>query len=207
MAIIIFDLDDTLLDTERFKADYFTALAGILGVSLRTIFYLYEKFKVTQNGNFDHAPYVAFMANKLQKEVPAPAAALLERFSWRDYADQSVFDILRILQKEHDLHLVSKGAPKLQKIKLRDSGLGEFFFTENTVFHEEFKTDAIRKNFTDMPIYFVNDKLNETREVAEHFPSFIPIVFTGYSKKNIADLPDRYHVIDELSQLFDIIKK
>jgi hypothetical protein len=115
--------------------------------------------------------------------------ALLDWFKsldFKSYLFENSEDVLRTLQKENKLILLTKGAEDYQKMKVDGSGINKYFHEVHIVptDKELFLKD---KNF-EGPIYFINDKINENEKIRTLFPDLKVIhAHNDFNIKNLLE--------------------
>lgn len=187
---IILDFDNTLFDTDGFKRALSGALVE-LGVSRETFWQLYPR--VLDHGG-ERLGYSVERHAKLLHELlpdvdPYRATVLLDRVVDRSaeflFPDAKDF-LSRMISLNVPLRLLSRGDEWFQRRKIAASGL-------DRLVHEidvgpEAKTVRIAKlPEVEGRTVFVNDHLEETREVMRSRPDWMPIL-----KRRLDIPPEKY---------------
>ncbi len=121
--IVIFDLDNTLLDTARFKKDIFTTIERF-GVSRRKALECYAHIK---NDPFTFKKFVnALIPEKLERLT---ALTVLDTLltSRASYNYPGAGNMLKKLSKTNKILMVTYGSKNMQTRKIHQSGLGKYF--------------------------------------------------------------------------------
>lgn len=135
---LVFDLDDTLLDTNqlrRRRARVVRELGGLAPARKRVL----PDFKTFNIANFARA---VFPRN------PGVARQLIQAMNQgvresKSYLYPGVMQFLQKLAQQHNLILVTYGDPSLQRRKLAYSGIGKFF-SRIIITSESSKLKALR---------------------------------------------------------------
>ena len=196
---IIFDFDDTLFNTKKFKDDYFQLLTET-GLTASEIQELYSSFSKTAQSKTNRG-FEDFLS---QKGYPV-TTSLKERFNSFDlnvYVKHETVSTLENLKKDFILVLLTKGEEVFQTWKVNGSGLSSFF--SEVITTEGNKEEILsQKSFLE-PVFFINDKSEENFAVKQNFPSWtvlhtheyvVPVVESGIlvsslsnAEKKIRDL-------------------
>ncbi len=190
IAKVILDLDHTLLDTRDFKAALAASLAPH-GVAEEKFWGTYCQARDRKEGRSDyrfetHAELLAAGGEVDHAAVLAALRAVLARTEDFLFPDAKGF-LSRLISLGVDTELVTRGDPEFQTAKIKASGIDKLVsdFTAS----DEKKSKIVREKIVGAKgfVYFVNDHLDETLEVAKEVPGLIPIL------KRRPDLsPERY---------------
>jgi FMN phosphatase YigB (HAD superfamily) len=168
MATIIFDLDDTLINTHLLKESVADKLFSY-GIPRDIVDSAYHIAK-ERAGNYTLQAHVDVIREKHSFEIPEDV------FVWFSTEDLSVYvfpeyeTILETLRENHTLILLTKGEAEFQKMKIAGSGLGTYFqHIHITPYPKEVLLS--REEF-ELPIVFVNDKKEENEKIKELFTDF-----------------------------------
>lgn len=168
---IIFDLDHTLFDTRAFKRDIFHLLKKY-GISEEAFRASYNEYVGARNLNYDLERHVLLLCKKYDinfSEIKAKIKDFL-RASFTKYLRDDALSVLETLQqREHQLILITKGYPKFQRIKIKQSGL-EDVFKNNIFVCKEKKEEILAKLDLSGTVYFINDQWHETERIKTQFP-------------------------------------
>lgn len=141
--IILFDWDDTLFSKAEYKKNLRSNLARICEVSEKEIFDFEEKYfeNLVNSGDFQIDDFVGSFSQRFNKKIN------LEDFSTdrlgiysRALFSETV-EVLNKLKNNFQLGIYSQGFDSLQRIKIRSSGI-ENFFDQNLIFINRNKLDS-----------------------------------------------------------------
>ncbi|MFA5749959.1 MAG: HAD hydrolase-like protein [Candidatus Shapirobacteria bacterium] len=125
-GVILFDIDNTLIDTKKLSFLAYTDIAEQTGLSLEKIIKIKNKYKSTLEKNTDFYPddLINFLEKKTGQKID-------NSFDKKDFYLESLFegtvDILKKLQKTNKLGIYSEGFTDYQTKKLEFSGIIDFF--------------------------------------------------------------------------------
>lgn len=172
--IIIWDFDDTLFHTARFKADRKKALISV-GVSADDFDETYTLSRLT---NGEHAytteKHVAALQAKGYPKKQVEAAFLQVETKLDTYVlphAQHVLAQCRTLGAEQ--YLLSLGSSEFQHLKVAQAKIAEYF---SQIYYEQIsKEDAISRiikegGFDPSSIWCINDKVDESLRIQEKIP-------------------------------------
>ncbi len=168
--IIIFDLDDTLIDTELLKQNLFAFLTDY-GCKKKIVEYLYQKtkekfFHISLDNYWQVVKDFLKSQNKI---VDFKLVDFKNKLKGVELKLAGVEKILTFCQKNKKLnyYLLSVGDEKWQKTKLELSGLNKFFY--NNVFYvkQSLDKDQVVKGFLskNKQVILFNDKVGEFENV------------------------------------------
>lgn len=178
--MFIIDFDDTLFDTHAFKEVRQKTLSSI-GISD-------EIYKKSYHEAYNNSFGVNTYSNDRHAEV-------LTAYGFDKQAVLSALDGLNILLKNllfpdtiyflewlkklnQKLILLSLGESSWQKMKIDNTGIREYFVKVFTI--DDTKEHVIEKILEEFAkekeVWFINDKIDETRKVIERFPHLKPIL-------------------------------
>jgi len=140
--IILFDWDDTLFSKAEYKKNLRGNLARICEVSEEEIFELEEKYfdNLINSGDFQIDDFVRTFSQRFNKKIN------LEDFSTDRLGIYSralfpeTIGVLNKLKINFQLGIYSQGFDSLQKIKIKSSGI-ENFFDQNLIYINRNKLD------------------------------------------------------------------
>ncbi|MFA6184836.1 MAG: hypothetical protein WCT51_02765 [Candidatus Shapirobacteria bacterium] len=199
--LILFDWDDTLFSKVEYKKNLRSSLARICKVSKEEIFDFEEKYfeNLNKSDDFKIDDFVESFGQKFDKKIE------LEDFSSDKLGIYSkalfpeTISVLKSLKNNFDIGIYSQGFSSLQIIKIKSSGIGEFF----------------NKNF----IYINRDKLNadflaklpdgaiiidDKKEVVEKLNNLNRFSIVWVNRKNDEQL-DGVVTIKNLEELIDLV--
>ncbi|MCX6780073.1 MAG: hypothetical protein NT034_02750 [Candidatus Magasanikbacteria bacterium] len=177
--MFIIDFDDTIFDTRALKLARLEALKTI-GVSEELFWKTYKQARSDREGNFTytdrrHAQFLAienFDEEKIFGKL-SEASQHLENFLFPDS-----HDFLEALKKyDQSMILLSLGDTNFQEFKLDGSKIRRYF---NHVFLVSESKDNILKQIfefkKDKEVWFINDKVKETKILWDKFPTIKPVL-------------------------------
>ncbi len=139
-ASVLLDLDYTLLDADKLKQRLFAIAAKDMSAS--SVRRLYERFK--RSGLFSPASFAETLsADGLPIRGPEEFGLLFRRKKAYNYPGAEKF-LKSLKLKGYDLHLISYGDEKYQRLKVRQSGLGRYF-AKILITRQVSKEDALRR--------------------------------------------------------------
>lgn len=173
--MFVIDFDDTLFDTQAFKDARCRALVPC-GVSPEIFWETYRLARNTPEGLFvysnnRHAEILAERGFDRQCVIDA-----FERASGEHLIASFLFEeakpFLDFLKTFHQpLVLLSLGDTAAQELKVRASGIHNYF--DRVFFVDAGKVAVMRELMGavhDSDVWFINDKVGETKEIADFFP-------------------------------------
>ena len=207
---VIFDLDNTLLDTEKFKIYIDSFLISDFGLSV-------EEAKEVYVAARDQSNKVVFSQELLKEKLKDKLFSLkrefdegrfdqrLQSINWKAYLLPGAIDIVECCQQRGvGIALLSLGYSKWQLYKVENSGLGGYFnaVRGNLILTSqpgEGKVEALKKFLGQGcidgdGIVVVNDKPDETFLIMQEFKKIIALL-----REEIKD--DRYR-----GEIFDGIR-
>lgn len=171
----IFDLDDTLFNTHHFKQMRYESLARF-GISKEQYFETSERARKLDNGLFGytnerHAQALAeldFDKDAILAALQATSTIEILRTFLNDGAIECLEEIKKI---GRPMILLSLGDSGFQELKTIGSGVHTYF--DRTFMVNDTKLHVLQELFSKYSpkdAWFINDKIDETRELTEHFP-------------------------------------
>jgi FMN phosphatase YigB (HAD superfamily) len=123
-VVFLLDVDNTLLDNDRLKADLASRIAFIVGPERAARFWeIYEQVRV-EEGYVDYPETVKRWAAELQNQSGGDELmALLDDLPFAGYVYPHALDTLAYLQSIGPVAIVSDGDQVFQPLKIRLSGL------------------------------------------------------------------------------------
>lgn len=170
--MFIFDFDDTLFDTDRYKQHRFSLLEPF-GISADLAQTTYHDIRVSGQ------PYSNEKHARVLEGLGHPFTKVFEALEMADgeWLKQFVFpDTVSILTTVRSLSvpvvMVTLGDPAFQKSKIVSCGLESYF--DNIYYSDRHKGVALKQALTDYPdhapYWFINDKIKETQEMKALYP-------------------------------------
>lgn len=174
MAIdrIIIDFDDTLFDTITLK-DEFKEMLARHGVNGGLFDESYQEAKTRNcHGDYDFDTHLLVLEEKCAGFDQKKAARDLEdlKKNLEKYLLAEADNFLEYFkQKKIPLILLTLGDEEIQKSKISQSKIGKFFHKIRIVHNKALCCDELAASETG-EIIFINDKIQETKELLEAFP-------------------------------------
>lgn len=177
--MFIIDFDDTLFDTQAWKQARLDIIKE-MGISEEIYWETYKQARRDGKGNFvysdrRHAQFLAVFGFDEDKIVEkfSEVSAELYKFLFSD-----TVDFLESLKKyDQPMILLSLGDPNFQEFKLDGAGIRRYF---NHIFmvsepKDKALSDIFKFEKADN-VWFVNDKVEETKDLVGKFPVLKPVL-------------------------------
>lgn len=198
---IFVDLDDSLMDTKKYKAKLFDLLVAY-GVPMELAQSTYKK--IIDNYTFENQ---LAMLRDLSYDLPSEVLSKMYDLLKTNYLLPGAREFLQYLrtQTEH-LILVSNGNPPYQMLKIDSLKIKDYF--EQIVIGTDGK-EAVLKNFSAdfTRSLFINDKLGENEKVRAAFPGLLITGLINRKYWTIADYEQAgYAVFENLADLGEYLK-
>ena len=220
----IFDLDNTLIDTERIK-ELFRQLAMDHGCSEEDAFKIYDKAR-TEDGKMvlTWKSYINELEKFLNKSLDNEKVKTIEeKLSNEDLFLSGAVELIELLKgKGLSLYLLSLGVKDWQEEKIAWAGIKKYFDDEHIIFTQntsEGKAEVLERvfgrDFDGDDAFLFNDKPDETDKLLEAFPELI--AFVRYAAKDVRyneedyfeltrKYPNRVFWSEDLSDLLESVK-
>ncbi|HBW73711.1 MAG TPA: hypothetical protein DEF59_00385 [Candidatus Magasanikbacteria bacterium] len=176
---MIIDFDDTLFHAYRFKR-MLCESANRFGFSKEEFWSTYKQTRDSRHGMLSYT-FARHAENLYALHSDFATAQELENAFKNVLENENfVFDdapaFLNFLKNQgKTLILLSLGDPVFQNNKVVKSGLAHFF--DHIEFVDTNKLNVIPDLVDERePVYFLNDKVLETKEIFEHYPHWFPLV-------------------------------
>lgn len=130
--LILFDWDDTLFSKVEYKKRLRSNLAKICGVSEEEIFKFEEKYfeNLKRSDDFQIKNFVESFSEKFDKKIELKDFSSDNLKIYSGALFTKTISVLEKLKDNFDLGIYSQGFVSLQKIKIRSSGVDNFFEKE-----------------------------------------------------------------------------
>jgi len=199
--IVIFDLDYTLLDTEKFKID----LAKTIGISFEVFSDSYRQFvsgdgtqqrktRYILNEHLDSLIKSGAVKASEKKQIEMKVEEFLKRID--DYLFAEAEDVLRNLKdRGHELILATFGNPEWHQLKVGNLSIKKYF--DQIIITDKDKSPLIeflKKN--DKEIAVVNDNAGETIAMQEALGHCQIILIAGPYSNNCEHNFEEHELID-----------
>ena len=146
--IILFDWDDTLFSKTEYKKNLRNNLARICETTEEKIFEFEEKYfdSLSRSDNFEINDFVNNFAQKFNKKIELNDFSTDNLKIYSKALFPETIEVLNKIKEKYILGIYSQGFVNLQKLKIKNSGV-ENYFDENLFFIDRNKTqiDFIKK--------------------------------------------------------------
>lgn len=167
MATIIFDLDDTLYDTQKLKKDISEVFRKHL-ISEEDINSSYLIARKDLNYNFTkHIEILNVSYPNLKREIILEE---LNNLFLNDYLIENTQNLLKNLKIGNKIILLTNGVDFMQRKKIESSNI-ENYFDEIHIIQNP-KHEYLQNFNFEKEVYFINDKESENQEIKKLFPHF-----------------------------------
>lgn len=177
--MFIIDFDDTLFDTHRFKLERFLSVRN-LGIDEAVWAETYKQARNDHSGLFTysdrrHAQFLGVRSfdEELVFKKLSEVSNRCEEFLFSDAIE--FLDFLKTTKQR--LILLSLGDPNFQEFKVNGAKIHNFF--DHVFFEALDKKKVIEKIFKFEPandVWFINDKVSETRDIFEKYGDIRPVL-------------------------------
>jgi FMN phosphatase YigB (HAD superfamily) len=141
--VILFDWDDTLFSKAEYKKNLRSNLARICEVSEEEIFEFEEKYfeNLTRSDNFQIDDFVKSFSDEFNKKIDLKDFSSDKLGIYSKALFPESINTLKKLKNNFQLGIYSQGFDSLQRIKIKSSGI-EDFFDEKLIFIDRNKLDS-----------------------------------------------------------------
>ncbi|OGH65673.1 MAG: hypothetical protein A3J66_01345 [Candidatus Magasanikbacteria bacterium RIFCSPHIGHO2_02_FULL_47_14] len=179
--MFIVDFDDTLFDTQALKQARLEAVQQ-LGVSEEEYWESYREARNSHDGLFTysderHAEVLGargYSRDEVLFQLKTTTGDMLPDFLFPD-----TIPFLQDLKKyQQPMILLSLGNPGFQKLKTEGAGVNPYF-DQIYMVHDTKRhvlEQLFARNDVDNTVWFINDKVAETKDLAQEFPGLKPIL-------------------------------
>jgi beta-phosphoglucomutase-like phosphatase (HAD superfamily) len=182
--IVLFDLDNTLIHTERIKTDVFFVVAQSYGLSLEEAKELYRSVR-NENGRVVLSPqsFAQGLSIKVEVEqnlIEENMYALLHEKMQEFCVDGAIDFVYIASQTGFGMYIVSLGVHSWQEDKIEAAGFGTYFPKEKRILprldldEKNAKAIALQEFFGERIMgersILINDKPAETAQLLQTFP-------------------------------------
>jgi phosphoglycolate phosphatase-like HAD superfamily hydrolase len=202
--LILFDIDDTLLNTELLKKLQPQTLANYLGISISNLTQTRTNYlnKLEKSSDFSINDYLKIVAKQHKKTLKELREVFLDKKNFRNCLYEDVQPVLKSLKKSgYKLGIFSEGFPEFQEHKLKVNKL-EKFFDQQYLHILRRKLD--NKMLSNLPnkTMIVDDK-PVVIEKLKSFANIIPIQIVRENKKDNSIVCKKH--ISNLSELINLL--
>jgi len=172
---IIFDLDHTLLNTKRLNKDSFVILkkAGATDLQINDS---YKYLLSLSRFNYNFTNHAKAIQRKYKMKLDFEIINNFLNSSFKKYLNKGALLILNYLKKNNwEIILLTAGNPQYQKIKIKQSGLADYF-DKILISHGCSKNETLKK-YINKEAVFVNDFWDETKGIMKEFKKFTYILY------------------------------
>lgn len=176
----IIDFDDTLFDTHGWKQARFASLEP-LGISTDLVKKTYKDIRQKPNVVYSDDVHAEILATYdfPREEVKHVFSAIATPEILRKFVFDDTHEFLKEVKTSgKPMILLSTGDPFFQRKKVDAVGVTEYF--DQIIFVQDKKEEMVGKILDryDYPeyVYFINDKIEETKSVMAHYPNLIPLM-------------------------------
>lgn len=157
--VFLFDVDNTLLDNDRLKADLATALAQDLGAGPAADFWrLYEEVRIDEDGVVDYPETLRRFAARYPG-LAQRADALVNGVAFDAYVYPGALKVIADCRSTGTPVVLSDGDPVYQVAKIERSGIAAAVAGQVLVFdHKEDHLDEVTTRFPAGRYLMVEDK-------------------------------------------------
>ena len=178
--MFIIDFDDTLFNTQYYHQKRLEAMTE-LGVTPEIYWQTYKESRLDGGGKFVYDDEVH--AEKISRQGFDYEEILLRFESLKNKVKEFLFSDAEVFLQDlkklgQPMYLLSWGSENFQKTKkVEPSGIAEYF---DNVFYTAEPKDFFLKRFLsekeNESVWFVNDKPEESKRLADNFPQLVPIM-------------------------------
>jgi len=208
----IIDFDDTLFNTQQFKQSRLEALLS-MGVSEQEYWTTYEQARNDATGLFTYSDERhADMLARVGYDKARILHALQETSSPESLPtflnDNAIQFVEQLKAHGHAMILLSLGEPAFQELKTVESGVHEYF--DRTFMVDRSKHEVLRELFEHThprEAWFINDKIAETKELADAFPEMNVVLRQSPKFENIDYIDSGFVHFEHLEEIYEYINK
>lgn len=197
---IFIDFDDVLFNTKKFIIEYIKIFKkyGVSEEIFRKYYYDGKETKLKRYDLNGHLERISRNLNidNLKKDINKFL------FNTRKFIFSDVKKTLKSLGK-YDLYILSYGDKEFQNIKIKNSGIANFF--KKIIISSKNKTFALKEN---KPFYFLDDRVSHLKDMKKKYP-FATTILIKRKNGRYDDKRNRYcdFEIKNLSEMKKIICK
>jgi phosphoglycolate phosphatase-like HAD superfamily hydrolase len=173
--VILFDIDRTLIDTDKFSQTYRKKFIKFLGIPPKKLEKILAKYysRISKHTDFVPEEFIKHLINSLHKNNVHKIYEKLhnlffesENFSKNLYPD--TLPVLKDLKKHYSLGIFSEGHPVYQKTKLVKSNLYDLFNPKYVyIFHRKTSPESLAQISPDTII--IDDDSSVISEIPKNF--------------------------------------
>lgn len=201
--LILFDVDKTLFDTSKLKAQFQPAFRDYLGITEVEFQKTYQQYTQQLKTSTDFDPVE--LARLFGQAYQADAEALLQLFYTPEWFAQSIFpDVeptLTTLANTTTLGIFSEANSEFQRQKLELSGLTKWFVPEYSFI---FRRKLVPEVLAELPESTVVDDKQAVVTALGDFPQILPIWLNRLSEEKNKGTPTIHQLTDLLELIWSI---
>jgi putative hydrolase of the HAD superfamily len=211
--LIIFDLDDTLIDTfgcsvpVKSKVALQEMITQGLDVDLDEAYgLLMEIHETSKNGTEAFTRFLERVGGNLELLTIAKEAYYSgEQLDFPIHTLVGAYEVIEKLSKEHSLVIVSYGVPEEQYGKMKKAGIDQSLFRKIIISEEYDKTEHY-KEFEGEDVLVVGDKYETDLVPARNLGMKTVHMKWGRGKVNVPKLGEVDYIISSLGELLNIVE-
>lgn len=198
--IILFDIDDTLIDTHPMARSFYQKIADVVEVSLEEIIEIKEKYKLTLEKYSDYQPdeLLKFIYDYLKIEENKRINPFLDKEVYKKALFPGIRELLEKLSKKYRLGAFSEGFDDYQRLKI--SSLIDLM-DEDLIFIARRKLDDNFLEKLPKELIIIDDR----KEVIKKLKSFGDFNVFWLNKNNDQEKIDGVIEIKDLRELENFI--
>ena len=203
--LILFDIDETLINTTQFVNQYFVDFPKLVNTTAEDIKNTLQNYQNTLKGPTDFNPddCIRFFAAHYQHDVKEIEKVFYHPDNFGSASFPETEEVLnKLKQMDYVLGIYSEGFTSFQERKLTDNGI-EGFFNKDQLYILRRKMDP--KIISNLPAntIIIDDK-PEVITFLEKFPNIIPLhinrkATNPLGKYTLTSLNDLFSILDSLS--------
>ncbi len=127
--IILFDVDNTLIDKEKFKLNFKKRISKVLNVPLEDFLKVEQGYVKKPDGFTDFIPlkYIRFISESYKSDESSISKAFFYENNFKNILYDDVISCLGSLRNRYDLGIFSQSFKEFQMLKLHKTGLLNYF--------------------------------------------------------------------------------
>lgn len=208
--MFIIDFDDTLFDTQHYKRARQKALEN-LGISEEIFWITYKRARTNELGemvysDIRHAQALVHFGFDVEKVMDQfeNINKELKKFVF----DDTHFFLESLKKSGETLILLSLGDPQIQEMKVKGSGIHDYF--ERTFFVSDRKIHVVQnvlEHHKPEEVWFINDKVQETQEIVASFGKILPVLHQSPAIDEEEYKKSGFPYFQTLTEIFSYVKQ
>lgn len=182
----MFDIDRTLLDTQKFKILFPRIFSKELDIEERDfetaeLGYLSS---LESSTDFYHIDYLSFLSRKLRVPLSNLKRIYLDKNLFKKSLFKDTITVLEKLHRKYTLGIFSEGIESFQVLKLKKSGIYKFFDPKQIfIFRRKLETENLQKLLKGA---FIVDDKEEVIKALLDYGGFEPVWLNFKSDKKLS---------------------